>query len=374
MNDPYKVLGVETDADITVIKKAYRSKAKQYHPDLNPGDEKAAEKFKELSEAYDILQDPEKRKLYDTYGASAFEQGGMGASGYGGFGFDMNDIFGDLFSDLFGGSSGRQNYNGPMQGADIRIEQRLTFKEAVFGVKKTVSVRRETECDHCHGTGSEPGTGKRTCPTCGGSGVVRHQVNTPFGRMMQQSTCSTCGGTGEIIEKPCSVCHGSGRKREQVSIDISIPAGVDNGNILPIRGEGHRGKNGGAAGDLFIVLRVAPSEIFERHGTDLYLNIPISFPQAALGDEIEVPTLYGNSSLKIPEGTQTGSRFPLKGKGVPDVRTQKPGNLYVDVTIETPKKLTEAQKHKLEAYSEAMGEEVEGAQKSFWDKVKDLFD
>lgn len=373
MQDPYEVLGVAKTASLQEIKKAYRQKAKKFHPDLNPGDEAAAKKFNMLSEAYGILQDPEKRKMYDTYGAQAFEQGGMG-SGFGGFGFDVNDIFGDLFSDLFSGGRRGRSTNRARKGADIRQEVVLDFKEAFFGTKRSISVRRDRECSACHGTGAKDGTAKKTCPTCGGSGVVNREIQSPFGRMIQQTTCPTCGGTGEVIEESCPVCNGTGRQQETVKLSIDIPAGVADGNILPMRGQGHGGENGGPAGDVYVILRVKPSAFYERHGNDLYFEMPISFVQATLGDEVEVPTMTGKESFRIPAGTQTGARFTLEGKGVPDVRTQKPGDLYFHVRVQTPTKLTAEQESALLAYADAMGNHVEAPQKNFWDKVKDLFD
>lgn len=376
MKDPYEVLGVEKNADKQTIKRAYRTKAKKYHPDLNPGDEAAAEKFKELSSAYDILQDDEKRQMYDRYGAAAFENGGMGGGGFsGGFGFDPTDIFGDLFSDLFGGGGRqrRQDPNAPRVGEDVRLEVKLTFKEAVFGTTKKIKLRRFRTCDHCHGNGAEPGSDKKTCPTCQGSGMTAQEVRTPFGRMVNQTTCPHCHGEGFIIEKPCKECHGQGRIKKETTISVDIPAGVDDGNILPIRGQGHEGLNGGAAGDIYVVLRVAPSEVFTRRGSDLYLDLPIRFSQAALGDKIQVPGLEGKLSFDLPAGTQTGTLFTIKKEGVPNVRSGHKGDLHFRVNIVTPKKLNSEQKDALRAFQTAMGEESEES-RGFWDKVKDIFD
>lgn len=374
MQDPYEVLGVDRNADKSVIKRQYRQKAKQYHPDLNPGDEEAAEKFKELSEAYEILQDDKKRQLYDTYGAAAFENGG-GGSGFGGFTFDMNDIFGDLFSDFFGGGRSSQTYNGPVDGSDIRMEIHLSFKEAVYGTKKDLKFKRERSCKTCHGTGAAKGTEKVTCPTCGGSGQVSHTRPSPFGfgSMTTRSTCPKCHGTGSYIENPCPNCKGTGREVVQSTLTVQIPKGVDNGMIMPIRGEGNEGEQGGQAGDLVIILRVEESDYFQRKGDDLKISFPISFPQAALGDQVEIPTLYGVEDLEIPAGTQTGKVFKLKGKGVENVRSHKPGNLYVEVLVETPTKLTKDQKKAMENFAHAMDDEVSHPQKSFLDKLKDLF-
>ncbi|WP_019189605.1 molecular chaperone DnaJ [Levyella massiliensis] len=372
MQDPYEVLGVSRNATLSDIKKSYRQKAKQYHPDLNPGDAEAAKKFNDLSEAYGILQDDEKRRLYDTYGAAAFENGAGGAGG--GFGFDMDDIFGDLFGDLFGRAGARQNPNRARRGADIRKEVRLTFKEAYFGVEKTVNIRREHECAHCHGTGAKDGTAKRTCPTCHGAGVINREVHSPFGRIVQQTTCPNCGGRGEVIDEKCPHCHGNGRETESVKLSVKIPAGIADGNILPMRGQGHSGANGGPSGDVYIVVRVEASELYERHGNDLYFEMPLSFVQATLGDEVEVPTMEGKEAFRIPAGTQTGTRFTLKGKGVRDVRTGRPGDLHFIIDIQTPTHLNEEQADALRAYAKTMGDEVEEKEKNFWEKVKDLFD
>lgn len=376
MKDPYQVLGVEVHASKTEIKKAYRSRAKKYHPDLNPGNEEAAEKFKELSSAYDILQDDEKRALYDRYGAAAFENGGPGqSSGFGGFGFDPNDIFGDLFSDLFGrgGQSARRNPNAPQVGEDIRVEVRLSFREACFGTTKTIRIKRYRTCDDCHGNGAAPGSEKRTCPQCHGSGVSNQEVRTPFGRMINQTTCPRCHGDGYLIDRPCPSCHGEGRLLKEASLKLTVPAGVDDGNILPLRGEGHQGINGGAAGDVYVIFSVTASDLFKRSGSDLYLDLPISFAQAALGDQIEVPCLEGKKTFDLPKGTQTGAEFILPGEGVVHVRSGKKGDLYFRVHIQTPTHLNRAQEESLRAFQTSMGEASE-AQESFWDKVKDFFD
>lgn len=371
MKNPYEVLGVTRDTDIDEIKKTYRRKAKKYHPDLNPNDEVAAEKFKELSEAYAILSDEEKRRMYDTYGEAAFEQGGMG--GYNVDMGNMGDIFGDIFGDLFG-TRRRANPNAPRKGADARVELRLSFNEAVFGTTKKISITREENCEHCHGTGAKAGTHPKTCPTCGGSGVVNREVNSMFGRMINQTTCPTCGGKGTVIDEPCTHCHGTGRVRRKKTISVNIPAGVADGNIVPMRGEGNSGRNGGPNGDLYIVLNVEPSPLFERRGNDIYYELPISFAQAALGDEVEVATLKGETSFKIPAGTQPGQRFKLAGEGVPYVNSTRKGDLYFFVKIDVPKRLSEEQKKALRQFAETMGEEVSESKKNFFDKVKEIFE
>lgn len=373
MKNPYELLEVDTNASVTEIKKSYRKKAKQYHPDLNPGDEEAAEHFKELSEAYAILSDDEKRRKYDTYGAAAFENGGMGAGGFDMSGFaDLFDIF-----DLFGGGGGRArraNPNAPMQGEDIHFELVATFKEAVFGAERTIQVPTEVECSKCHGHGTADGERAEVCPTCHGTGEVQQRSVNGFMSFVRNATCPTCQGNGKLIEEACDKCHGSGRDSMRKSVKISIPEGVDDGNILPIRGHGHQGKNGGPNGDLYVVFRVEKSDIFTRQGDDLYYELPISFPQAALGDTVQVATLEGLKDFEIPAGTQPGQRFTMKGEGVPNVHTKRRGNLKFDVVMEVPKHLNDEQQEALRAYSKTMGESPEGIKKSFFDKVKDIFD
>ncbi len=375
MKDPYVVLGVERTASKEVIKKVYRQKAKKVHPDLNPGNEEAHERFAELSNAYEILQDDQKRALYDQYGEAAFENGGGGGFG-GGFSFDMNDIFGDLFGDLFGMGMGRgaTGANQPRPGSDIRLAVDLTFKEAVFGVKKEIHFDRMENCPSCHGEGLEAGTEKKTCPDCEGKGVINRTVRTPFGTMVNQVHCSRCGGTGEIIDHPCKKCKGTGQVKKEMTFEINIPAGVDDGNIIPLYGKGNAGFHGGPAGDAMVILRVENSSFYQRYGKDLYFEMPISFSQAALGDTLELPTLTGKEEFDLPPGTQTGTRFTLKGKGIADVRGRSPGNLYFTVHIEVPKKLKKDQREALLRFANTMGEEVESQKKSFWDNVKDLFE
>lgn len=372
MKNPYELLEVTETASLEEIKKSYRKKAKQYHPDLNPGDAEAAERFKELSEAYAILSDEEKRRKYDTYGAAAFENGGMGASGFdmGGFA-DLFDIF-----DLFGGGSRarRENPNAPRQGEDIHFELVVSFKEAVFGCERTIKVPTEVACSSCHGHGTADGKQAEVCPTCHGTGEVQERSVNGFMSFVRNVTCPTCHGKGKLIEEVCDDCHGSGREMMKKSVKIQIPAGVDDGNMMPIRGHGHQGKNGGPNGDLYVIFRVEESDIFTRQGDNLYFELPISFPQAALGDTVKVPTLDGPQDVEIPAGTQTGKRFTLKGQGVANVRTKRRGNIIFDVFVEVPKHLNDDQKDALRAYSKTMGESPEGVKKSFFDKVKDIFD
>lgn len=368
MKDPYELLGVERSARIEEIKRAYRRKAKQYHPDLNPNDEQAAERFKELSEAYEILSDEQKRQRYDQYGAAAFENGGFGASD-----FNVGDIFGDIFGDLFGMGRTRRP-QGPKRGADMRITLHLSFREAVDGVKKKVQITRQVLCEHCQGTGAEPGTEKHTCPHCHGTGQIHQRVRTPFGEMARTTTCPNCHGTGEIIDQPCTQCHGAGHVRKKVTVTIEVPPGVDTGHMMQLHGEGHAGEKGAPAGDLYVVFDVEPSNLFERRGNDIYYSFPISFVQATLGDTLRIPTLEGEEEVELPAGTQTGTRFTLRGRGVADANSGRRGNLYYTVEIETPTKLTEAQKEALRAYGQAMDEERKEPGRSFFDKLKDLFD
>lgn len=374
MRNLYEILEVEEKATEQEIKSAYRKLAKKYHPDLNQGNEEAQEKFKEINTAYEVLSNSEKRAQYDRFGDSIFQNGGAGAgAGYGDFG----DIFGDLFGDLFGGGfsrgARRQDPSAPRMGADVRVDVTIPFKEAVFGGEKEVSYTRIVNCGVCEGTGAEKGSTKKTCPTCHGSGRVQFQQNSMFGQFIREEVCPTCHGTGEVIEQPCEHCHGEGMERKQRKLRIKIPKGVDTGDALPLRGEGHEGKNNGPAGDLYVVFRVQPHEIFERHGLDIHFEMPITFAQAALGGVLEIPTLTGKEEFEIKEGTETGTRFRLKEKGIENGRGQK-GDLYFTVKIQTPKKLSEEQKLLLKRYAEASGEEVHERKKGIFDKVKDLFD
>ncbi len=374
MRNLYEILEVEEKATEQEIKSAYRKLAKKYHPDLNQGNEEAQEKFKEINTAYEVLSNSEKRAQYDRFGDSIFQNGGAGAgAGYGDFG----DIFGDLFGDLFGGGfsrgARRQDPSAPRMGADVRVDVTIPFKEAVFGGEKEVSYTRIVNCGVCEGTGAEKGSTKKTCPTCHGSGRVQYQQNSMFGQFIREEVCPTCHGTGEVIEQPCEHCHGEGMERKQRKLRIKIPKGVDTGDALPLRGEGHEGKNNGPAGDLYVVFRVQPHEIFERHGLDIHFEMPITFAQATLGGVLEIPTLTGKEEFEIKEGTETGTRFRLKEKGIENGRGQK-GDLYFTVKIQTPKKLSEEQKLLLKRYAEASGEEVHERKKGIFDKVKDLFD
>ncbi len=371
--DYYEVLGVDRGADEAAIKKAYRKMAMQHHPDRNPGNKEAEEKFKEANEAYEVLSDASKKARYDQFGHAGVGGNGQGGfegfsgSGFGGF----DDIFGDIF-DMFGGGSGRRR-NGPQKGADLKYEYTISFEEAAFGVDKDISINRHENCDVCHGTGAKAGTDKKTCPQCKGAGEVRYAQRTPLGQFVNVKTCDTCHGEGTIIEQTCDTCKGAGKVRKDRKIHLKIPAGVDTGSVIPLRGEGEPGVKGGPTGDLYIVIRVRPHEIFQRDGNDVICEIPITIVQAALGDEFVVPTLDGKVKYKIPEGTQSGTIFRLKGKGIPNLRGPGRGDHYVKVVVEVPKRLNDKQKELLRQFADQMGEDVHEQRKSFFDKVKDVF-
>ncbi|GIP15340.1 chaperone protein DnaJ [Paenibacillus montaniterrae] len=341
--DYYEVLGVGKDASGEDIKKAYRKLARQYHPDVNKAAD-AEDKFKEVKEAYDVLSDDGKRATYDRYGHVDPNQGmgGAGGADFGGFG--------DIFDMFFGGGGRQRDPNAPQRGKDLQYTMTIEFKEAVFGKETEVTIPREESCDTCHGTGAKPGTSPKVCSTCHGTGQQEVVQNTPFGRIANRRVCQTCRGTGKIIVDKCGTCHGDGRVRKQRRIKVNIPAGVDDGQQIRISGEGEGGRNGGPAGDLYIVLRVKSHEYFDREGDDIYLEVPITFAQAALGDEIEVPTLTERVKMKIPAGTQTGKYFRLKGKGVPKLRGIGNGDQHVKVTVVTPTNLTEEQKELLRQF------------------------
>lgn len=377
--DYYEVLGLQKGASEADIKKAFRKMALKYHPDKNPGDKTAEEKFKEVNEAYSILSDPEKKKLYDQFGHAGVDPnagfGGAGG-GFGGFGGsydDIFDMFGNMFGGGFGGFGGRAQRNGPMKGRDLQKAMTITFEEAAFGVKKDIQVNKHVECSTCHGTGAAPGTSKQQCPKCGGSGQIHTTQRTPFGQFSNVSTCDRCGGTGEIIETPCPDCNGSGHIRKNVKINVNIPAGVDNDSIIPLRGQGEPGVNGGPAGDLYIVISVKPHKMFKRKGSDLQLEIPISFEQAALGAEIIVPTLEEKIKYKVPAGTQPGTKFRIKGKGVPNVRNGRKGDLYIKVNLEVPTKLNAEQKKAVEDMGKKLDEKCYKGKSRFKEMIKELF-
>ena len=370
--DYYDVLGVERGADEKAIKRAYKKLAMQYHPDRTKGDKAKEEKFKEIQEAYEILGDKEKRAAYDQYGHAAFEQGGMGGGGFGGgfSGADFGDIFGDMFGDIFGGGGrGRQRV---VRGEDLRYDIQITLEEAVKGTTKDIQINTLAHCDSCDGTGAEKGSKVETCPSCHGSGRIRRQQ----GFFVTEAVCPTCHGSGKKIEKPCKSCHGEGRVHKKKNLSVKIPAGVDTGNQLRLSGEGAAGENGAPAGDLYVVIHVKEHHIFERDGNNLYCEVPISFSMAALGGEIEVPTLDGKVKLKIPAETQTGKLVRMRGKGVSSTRSGYAGDLICRVVIETPVNLNKEQKELLEKLEESLKGQKSHSPKSssFLDGVKKFFD
>lgn len=376
--DYYEVLGLKKGASDEEIKKAFRKMAMKYHPDRNPDDKEAEEKFKEANEAYSVLSDPDKKSKYDRFGHAGVDPNagfggfGGGAGGFGGF-EDIFDMFGGFGG--FGGFSGgaRRNPNQPKKGRDLQKAITITFEEAAFGVKKDIEISKFVNCSTCNGEGAKPGTSKKTCPTCGGSGQVAETKRTAFGAFQNITTCHQCGGTGTIIEEPCPDCKGTGRVRKTIKLSIDIPAGVDNESVIPIRGQGEPGTNGGPAGDLYIVISVKPHKLFERRGNDLYIEMPITFDQAALGAEIVVPTLEEKVSYKIPAGTQPGTVFRLKNKGIKYLRREAKGDLYVKVNLEVPTKLNGKQKKAISRMAETVTEECYQKKSSFAEKLKEIF-
>lgn len=347
--DYYEVLGLEKSASESDIKKAYRRLAKECHPDLHPGDKEAEARFKELGEAYAVLSDVDKRSKYDQFGHAAFDPA-QGGTGFGDF--DFGDIFSDLFGGIFGGGGGRRaNPNAPMQGENLRAGIYVSFEEAAFGCKKDITVTRTEDCRTCKGTGCAEGTTAEVCSTCNGSGMVRQQQRSPFGVISTSGPCPNCRGTGKIIHQPCSDCHGVGTVRRQRTVSANIPAGIDNNQTIVLKGLGNAGKNGGPAGDMMLTVGVRAHEFFRREGTSVLYEMPLSFAQAALGDEVEVPTLDGKVKYTIPEGTQTGTVFRLKEKGIPHLRGRGRGDQFVTVKVVTPEKLSEEQKELLRRFS-----------------------
>ena len=372
--DYYAALGLQKGASDDEIKKAFRKLAIKYHPDKNQGDKEAENKFKEINEAYQILSDPEKKERYDRFGTVDFDGSGFGGGGFGG-GFDFSEMggFGDIFESFFGGGGGSsRRRNGPQKGADIEERINLTFEEAVFGVEKEINIDRNENCESCKGSGAKEGTSKKTCPTCNGQGQVRVQRQTPIGSFVSTSTCSNCNGSGSVIEEPCTSCRGKGQVRKRRTIKVKIPAGVDTGNIMPLRGQGDHGINNGQPGDLYILINVAHSKQFTRKGNDIYIDTTISMGKAALGTEITVPTVDGDVKYTIPAGTQSGTLFRLKGKGIPRVNSEGRGDQYVKVIVDIPKNLNEKQKEALKAFMEACGEKVDGST-NHKKGLKDLF-
>lgn len=377
--DYYEVLGVPKTATDAEIKAAFRKKAKECHPDLHPNDKAAEAQFKEINEAAEVLSDPQKRQKYDQFGHAAFDPSmggenpftGGGFSGFGGFG-GFSDIIDQMFGGGFSGGSVR---NGPAQGSDLRYNLTLSFEEAAFGVRKEILIPREETCSACHGSGAKPGTSPQRCPTCNGTGQVRTQQTTILGSFASTRPCSACRGTGKIISEPCADCRGAGRVRKNTRIAVNVPAGIDNGQTISMRGEGEDGLRGGPRGDLYITITVRPHKLFMRRGYDLYLDMPVAYTTAVLGGEIKVPTLAETVKYMVPAGTQSGSVFRLRGQGVQKLNQQGRGDLLVTVSIDVPKKLTDEQKRLLEMYQNTLtsAPAPKPGKKTIFSKVKDAF-
>lgn len=373
--DYYEVLGVQKGASDDEIKKAYRACAKKYHPDLHPGDKECEEKFKEVNEAYEVLSDSDKKARYDQFGHAGVDSNyGAGAGGAGspfGQGIDIDDIF----SNFFGGFGGRRsnNANAPMRGSDIETTVYISFEEAAKGCKQTINYSCVTTCDDCHGTGAQPGTSPKTCSSCGGSGRVTINQRTPFGVVQTQRTCDACHGRGKIVDNPCKKCGGSGKQRRNKTVDVTIPAGIKDQQILNVSGRGNSGTNGGPAGDLHVYVNVRPHPVFERRGDDVWCEVPITFTQAALGADVVVPTLDGKVSYTVREGTQPGDVFRLKGKGIQRLGGRGRGDQYVRVTVEVPKNLNGKQKELIKQLDGATGDKNYAKRRNFFDKIKKMF-
>ena len=372
--DYYEVLGVSKNASEDEMKRAYKKLARKYHPDMNPGDKEAEEKFKEVNEANEVLSNPEKKAKYDQFGFAGVDPNyGAGQGGYGGAGgFDFGDL-GDIFGSFFGGGfggGGRRNPNAPQRGESIRASLSVEFTEAAFGCEKSITIDRSEQCPTCKGKGCAPGTTPEVCTQCHGTGTVTQAQRTPFGMMQSQTVCPKCRGRGQIIHQPCPDCRGAGAVRKRRTIQVNIPAGIDNGQTISLRGQGHSGKNGGPAGDLLITVMVRPHEIFRRDGTAVFCEAPITFTQAVLGGTLEIPTIDGKVKYDIPEGTQPGTVFRLRGKGIPVLNGRGRGDQYVTVNIETPRNLNREQKEALKKFSESLGEGNYEKHKNFFGKKK----
>ena len=385
--DYYEVLGIGKNATDAEIKSAYRKLAKKYHPDLNPGNKEAEEKFKEVNEANDVLSDPQKRQRYDQFGFAGVDPNyaaanGGGAGGFGGGfgGVDLGDIFGDIFGggfgggfSGFGGGSSTRTANAPRKGHDIQASVILTFEEAAHGCSKKITINRQDTCPDCGGTGAAKGTSPETCPDCGGRGYVVTQQRTPFGVMQSQQPCSHCGGRGTIIRNPCKTCRGTGKTAARKSLEINIPAGIDDDQNIALRGQGDAGSNGGPAGDVIVHVTVKADPMFERDGYDVTIHVPITFSQAVLGDDVEVPTVDGRIVQHIPEGTQSGTKFRLRGQGIKSLNGRGRGDQYVIVDVEIPKKVTRAQREALKAFEDSMKEDNYEKRKGFFKNLRDRF-
>ena len=385
--DYYEVLGIGKNATDAEIKSAYRKLAKKYHPDLNPGNKEAEEKFKEVNEANDVLSDPQKRQRYDQFGFAGVDPNyaaanGGGAGGFGGGfgGVDLGDILGDIFGggfggglSGFGGGSSSRTANAPRKGHDIQASVILTFEEAAHGCSKKITINRQDTCPDCGGTGAAKGTSPETCPDCGGRGYVVTQQRTPFGVMQSQQPCSHCGGRGTIIRNPCKTCRGTGKTAARKSLEINIPAGIDDDQNIALRGQGDAGSNGGPAGDVIVHVTVKADPMFERDGYDVTIHVPITFSQAVLGDDVEVPTVDGRIVQHIPEGTQSGTKFRLRGQGIQYLNGRGRGDQYVIVDVEIPKKVTRAQREALKAFEDSMKEDNYEKRKGFFKNLRDRF-
>lgn len=371
--DYYDILGVDRDADQKEIKKAYRKLAKKYHPDRNPDDPEAGEKFKEISEAYGILSDEDKRARYDQYGHAGIGDDDFNYEDFarGGFG-GLEDLFEMFMGGGFSGM-GQRSQNRPTRGRDLEYRMEISFEDAAFGTEKTIRIPRQETCQTCDGSGAKPGSNPRTCPKCDGSGQIRVNQRTPFGNMAQIKTCDRCQGRGEIIDDPCPDCNGEGRVTRRRDIKVEIPAGISSGQRIRLSGKGGAGKRGGPSGDLFVRVDVKPHDLFERKGDDVYYELPINFVQAALGDEIQVPTLEGEVKLKIPEGTQPGDSLRLKNKGINHLRSSGRGDQYIKIKVVIPKSLDSEQKELLQKFAKISGDEINPESKGFFSRVKDAF-
>lgn len=371
--DLYEALGLQKGASDEEIKKAYRKLAKKYHPDLNPGDKTAEEKMKEVNAAYEILSDPEKKARYDQFGHAGVDPSyGGGGGQYSGFeDFDLGSIFDSFFGGGMGGGQTRRS--GPRKGESIRASVTLTFEEAAFGCQKQITVNRVETCPDCGGNGAKAGTSAETCPDCHGTGQIKTTQRTILGMMSTSSPCSRCRGTGKIIKDPCPSCRGAGSLRKQRMITVQIPAGIDHGQTISVRGEGNAGQNGGPAGDIFVTVNVTPHEIFKRRGQDVMVELPVTFVQAALGAELEAPSIDGKISYNMPEGTQPDTVFRIRGKGIPNLNGRGRGDQFIKVKIEIPRNLTREQKDILRQFEETAGDAQFGEKKGFFEKMKDLF-
>lgn len=370
--DYYEVLGLQKGASEDEIKRAFKKLAIKHHPDKHKGNKAEEEKFKEVNEAYQVLSDAQKKAQYDQFGTADFNGGGYSDQGFGGFGGGGGFDFGDIFESFFGGGGGGgRRRNGPEKGNDLEYSMNLTFEEAVFGCEKEVTIVKKENCETCGGSGAKAGTKAETCDKCSGTGTIRVQRNTPLGSFVTNTTCDKCSGKGTIIKEPCVKCHGNGKENRKRDIKINVPAGVDTGNVIPLRGHGDHGKNGGPAGDVYINLRVAQSKTFKRDGIDIHIDQHISFGKAVMGAEVKVPTIDGEVTYSIPNGTQSGMVFRLKDKGVPRINSKLRGDQFVKVIVDIPKTLNDAQKDALKLFMEASGEVVEDKKKeSFFDRVK----